>query len=430
MESRTNNNLKTKTKMKPFKLKTILSVLMLSVLIGSAVSAFSDVPLVQSIGYSILGVEALALLTTEFGAKRMALGAGMLLGANVYADTVLLDAQAFISNEKNKKFQTRPEFTKVMPVFMKDREFTIPNLAALRLSDTRPTEAMYLKKKDFTITTTGKTCAPTGETSGSAKIAVTFTSFQFEIVSSFKQHAGNQVSAQLALANDLWNAENSLWFGADGVDQYLLDYLETNKSGVNNGTSGTFDAVNDIMAITNSNKNLFYNLVTADMQMNNYSPIYNEVHNTAWTADQRFYVNQGGGNSTNTAFQFDGFEFYPSNLLTAGVIGDNTYTSVHYVIPDGGVAILDWNDPLNRATKVQGDKSWYTVESMVRPGFFFDVFKTETCADTTADGGSKQDSVTVWQFTLNIAVAKQPVPTALETTIYKYGVLSGDTFNS
>lgn len=341
------------------------------------------------------------------------------LGVDAYADTVLQNARAFIKSESNKKFELRPEMTRILDVFMKNREFTIPALSAIREADTQVTEALYLKKKEFTISTSGKVCAPTGEQSGSAKLPVTWLSKSFEVKTSFKQHAGNEVSMATAFANDLFNAEVSLFFGATGLDATLLAVLETNKSGVNVGGSGSFDAVQDIMHIDPSDEDDFYNLATADMMLNNYNPTFLDVHDTMWTAKQRRFVNQGGGNSTNLAFQFAGFEFFASNLITPGVIGANTYSAIHYIIPTGGVAILDWNDKLNRMGDNVGDKTWSTFESLLVPGLTYDVIRTDDCADTTADGGGKQDKVTVWQFTLNYATLVQPTPTG--SPIFKYG---------
>lgn len=392
---------------------TLLFALMVAI-----IPAGMGVDPVSSVLCSYIGVELLSLVAPVG-----------VLGADVYADTVLQAARAFLKDENNKKFQLRPNFTKILNVFLKDREYTIPALSSIKQATTQTTTAMYLKTKDFTISSS-KSCAPTGEQSGSGSVNLTWTQKGFKIYTSFKQHAGNEVNMGRALANDLYNAEASFWTRSSGIDAALLTYLETNKSGVNNGSSGTFDSTNDIMWVSNANKNRFYNLVTADMQMNNYMPIYNEVHNTAWTAEQQYYVNQGAGNSINTQFQFSGFEFMPSNLISVGTIGGNTYGSIHYIVPDGGVAILDWNDPLNRAGKVSGNKSWSTFQSIFHPEFTFDLYKVSDCADTSSDGGATQDYTEVWEFTLNYALAKQPISVATEEAIFKYGIADDNTFVS
>jgi hypothetical protein len=400
---------KTKTKNKIMKnVNRFCSTLLFSMIVALIPMAFGVNPMV-AIVLSYIGVEIVSLVAP--------IG---VIGADVYSDTVLLAARAFIKDQNNKKFQLRPEYTRIVDTFMKDREYTIPSLSNLRSATTRATDAMYLKTKDFTVGSS-KACTVVGEQSGSGKVTLSWATKTVKIATSFKQHAGNEVAQAMALANDLYNAEKSLFFGASGLDAALLAYLDTNKSGVNAGGSGSFDATNDIMAIATANVDDFYNLVTADMQMNNYNPMFNDIHNTMWTAKQRRYVNQGGGNSTNLAFQFAGFDFHASNLIVPATIGSNAYSSVHYVVPDGGVALLDWNDPLNRAGAAIGDKEWSTYQSILMPGLTLDLFKLKACADTSADGGGTQDLTENWELSLNYALAKQP--TATGTPIFKYGTL-------
>ena len=346
------------------------------------------------------------------------------IGADVYSDTVLLAARAFIKDVNNKKFQLRPNFTNIIGMFLKDREYSIPSLSSIRKATTQTTTAMYVNKKTFTVGSS-KSCSLTGEQSGSTSVGVTWATKNVEIYTSFKQHQGNEVNMARAFANDLYNAENSLW---ESVDAALLTYLESNKSGVNNGQSGTFDSANDIMAISSANKDYFYNLLTSDMKLNNFNPMYLEAFNTMWEADQRKYINQGAGNSSNTAFQFAGFEFFPSNLIGIGNIGSTDYTSVHYVVPEGGVAILDWNDPLNVKTQTIGNQYWGTYQSILRPEFTFDLFKVTACADTSSLGGGTQDYTEKWELSFNYALAKQPVPSG--EAIFKYGIMSGTSFPS
>lgn len=353
------------------------------------------------------------------------------LGANTYSDTTLQAARAFIKADNNKKFNLKPTLSNILPVFMKGREFTIPELNKIRSADTQTTSALYLKKGSFS-TGTSKSCSPSGATAGSGKVDLTWATVNVVVKVSKKQHFGNQVGVDMALANNLYNAEQALWLE---LDTTLLAYLEANKSGVNLGGSAafdgnSFDSVHDIMPIEQAHKSTFYNLVQADMMKNNYNPTYLHVHDTMWLADRNYYGAQGPANSTNTAFQFTGIEDYASNLITPGLIGGTTYESLHYFVPEGGVVLLDWNDPLNRAGEKQGDKAWFTMQSILRPEFTFDVFKTTACADTTADGGSTQDAVDTYEISLNYAIAKQPIETANETPIFKYGVCGSGGFVS
>lgn len=398
--------------MKTSKLMTKMSnTILFAAFLLAAVSCFVFNPV---LGATVATIEIASLLNP-----------GGVVGTNTYSDTVLLEARARIKDANNKKFNLKPTFSTLMDMFLKGREYTIPELSTIRKAATQATKAQYLKNGSFTVGTT-KECAPAGETSGSGAVELTWVTKTVKIKMSEKQFQGNDISKEMAFANNLYNAENDLWLQVETV---LRDYLETNRSGVNNGGSGTFNTTYDIMSITNSNKTDFYNLVSADMQLNNYKPQYMEAFNTMWTANQRKYVNQGDSNSNNQKFQFDlGFDFHPSNLIAPGVIGNGTYDSIHYFVPEGGVAILDWNDPTNVRGKVQGDRMWGTYGSMIRSGITFDMYKTVGCADTSADGGGTQDPVENWELSYTFSVVKQPMDNTPETPILKYGTLTGDVY--
>jgi len=102
------------------------------------------------------------------------------LGADVYSSTVLQAARAFIKDENNKKFELRPELSKIIDAFTRDREFTIPALDDIRQAKTQTTTALYLKSKDFTINSS-KTCSPSGEQSGSGTVAVSWSEKAFVV---------------------------------------------------------------------------------------------------------------------------------------------------------------------------------------------------------------------------------------------------------
>jgi hypothetical protein len=347
-------------------------------------------------------------------------------GANTFADSVLQEARGIITKDK-QNFNLRPIMTNILPMFTNKREFTVPDLAKIKESDIQETSALYLKKGAFTINT-DKTCTPAGETTGSAKVDVEWQKLGFAVRSANKPFRNNVFKKATVLAHDLYRAELAFW---EELDQVLLDYLEANKSSVNLGTRyGGFDVANGIYGIDKQYETRFYNIVQAHMKKNNYRPMYQQVNDTMFDAVRQFFGNQGPTNGTNTAFQFDGFTWQNSNLIEPGTIGANTYESISYIVPEGGVAILDWNDKQNMEGDSTGSSEWGRYQSLVHPEFTFDLFKTEECADTTSSGGGKQDKVENFEMTLNFALVKPPIEVVGETPIFKYGIADDNTFTT
>ena len=125
--------------------------------------------------------------------------------ANSRASTVLQAARGFIKASNNKKFELRPEMTNILSGFMQDREFTIPNLADIKKAQIQVTTAMYKTRKAFTIGSS-KTCSPSGETSGSGSVNLTWAQKSFTIQIQTKKYANNEIGLTTALANDIMEA--------------------------------------------------------------------------------------------------------------------------------------------------------------------------------------------------------------------------------
>lgn len=345
--------------------------------------------------------------------------------ANTFSSSALLNARVWQLENMQKAFDQRNTITQIYRAFEDGQRYIVGldnNLT------TQTKQIMYLINKDYTVNTS-KSCTPTGEVGGSNIVSLTWAQLGAAVKINQKQMDGNELNATKALANALYQAESSIFYGASGLDAVMLAYLEANRTYVNKlsaGTSGSSNtwrgAANYDVTVPHANEARFWGDMQADMMINEYSGKLWDIGNTWFASKMNYYGAQGAANSTNTAYQFSnmpaGIEWCPSNLVTA----TGYFNSKHYIVPEGGVASLYANEPLN----IRGEESeagkWYTIESMLRPGIFFDVFEKNSCADTTDDGGRTQDSVKTLELTLNYSLTKQPISTSNETPIFKYQI--------
>lgn len=335
--------------------------------------------------------------------------------ANVYASTVLQAARAWIKENNNKKFELRPVNTNIIEAFLRDREFTMPQLAQIKAATTQTTTAMYFTKKDFTINTS-KTNTPSGEKSGTSSVNLTWATSGFAIDLPSKQYDGNEVARAQGFGMSLYNAERTFWSNFDSV---LLAYLVANKTGVTSASGGG-TASNGDFAILNAEADEFYGVVDAHMAQNDYNGEYMDVHDTYWKKWARSYAAQGAANSYNLSYQFDGFTTYSSNKII-NASGD---MSTHYVMPVGAVAMLDWNEPANRRGDKGANGYLATYQSMFFPEITFDLFVTEKWGDTSSDGGTVQDFTLTYEMSLNYSLNTQPFTETDRTAIHKYTILA------
>lgn len=334
--------------------------------------------------------------------------------ADVYSSTVLQAARAWIKDDNNKKFELRPVKTFILPAFLRDRDFTIPNLADIKAATTQTTTAMYFTKKDFTINSS-KSNTPSGEKSGTASANLTWAVKGFTVDLPSKQYDGNEVARAKGFAMSLYNAERTFWAEFDST---LLAYLVANQSTVTSASGGG-SASSGVFTINYAERDEFYNILDAHMNMNDFGGEILDIHDTYWKKFVRHYAAQGPSNDTNLSYQFDGFTSYASNKI----IPATGELSTHYVVPAYGVAIIDWNEPANKRGDKLNDGSYLgTYQSLFYPELTFDIFVKSAWGDTGSDGGSVQDKTETFEFSLNYALTTQPFTESGRTAIYKYVV--------
>lgn len=341
-----------------------------------------------------------------------------------YASTVLLAARAKQKEKWYWKFEGRQENSMLMDMFTRNRELMFPDLSEIREATTQTTTMMYPVKVLRTIGDS-KSCTPTGTYEDSGTVDLTWYTKTALVTISEKRHKGNEYKMAETLARELLDAEIDLFKnGAASMEVALYAYLEANRTQVagTSDTHFTWDGTNYNYDCALADVGNFYNYLLDDLKRNNYSGTMLDAFNTSWGGYTRAQVNQGEANATNTKFQYQNpFDFvgYDSNFITPAT----TDLTTHYVVPEGGITILDWNDPINREGKTSGDLTWTTYQSRLIPGITFDLFIKTECSDTTATGGSTQDYVHTYELAYNYSIAKPSLSTSGATPIFKVNVL-------
>ena len=341
------------------------------------------------------------------------------MATTYYANTTILEARSLLTVENQKKFELRPVITRVAEAFMRSANAAIVNLSNIKQAIQQTTKVIYHKNKAFTINSS-RSNTPTGEVSSTGISTITWYEKNFRVTDSSKLFQNNEVDRNTALAVNLWNAEKSFWESLD--ENVLVAFLESNKSTVNDGDGYDGTLASGNMAINADDVDRFYNIVGGHMMLNDFEAPFMDLHSSYWKSKQQYYAAQGAGNNTNLAFQFAGFEHFPSNKITPA---SSTYISKHYIIPVGGIAMVTWNNPDNRSGKVHANARLFTVESIFYPGIYFDVYAYDTWGDTSSGGsgeitGDIQDATTVFEYTLHYANWTHPFTESGQTAIFRY----------
>lgn len=337
--------------------------------------------------------------------------------ASNYQNSILVDAIGLLT-EQFQRHERRKPFYGAHELYLKGREFSIPDLSAIRLSEQRTTTTKYLAKGTQSVGSS-RACAPTASYGNSGTVDLSWTTYSVTVKTADKQFRNNYYGQVQALANDLYYAFMDLH---DDVETAFVAHLEANKSGVNSGSSwlGTFDSTNDIFPIAQSNKADYFNYVRTVMRENKYKANLNLVQNVAAKAIMDYQGAQGAGNSTNLSYNYPDMTFYESSSVTSG----SDYNILSYVGEDSAVGVLDWIPGANRDGYMKGDREWTTMSDMF--GFFpqMAVYKLDSCADSTSTGGATQDPTQIWEISIDLSTVKAPITTSTEEAIFKFGLLA------
>jgi hypothetical protein len=334
-----------------------------------------------------------------------------------YTSSVLVDAIGILQGRFQSKEFRRPLYG-AHDLFLKDRDYSIPNLDQIRLSENRTTTTKYLTKVTPTVGS-ARACSPTASYGDSGTVDLSWTAYSATAKISDKMHRNNYFDPAKALAAQLEGCFREIH---DDIEAAAVAYLELYKSGVNSGDDwmGTFDTTNDIFPITLANVANYYEYIATIMKENKYYGPYMAVQNVSAQAIMNYQMAQGAGNSTNLTYNYGDIDFMASHSVTSG----SDYRIISYVAEPSTVAMLDWVPGINRKGDQVADAKWYTMADLYGFPIQFAVYEKVACADTTATGGAPQDKVVTYEVSTDISFARAPISVSTEEAIFKFGLTS------
>jgi len=325
----------------------------------------------------------------------------------------------------------RPEFkhkpSPALMKYLKNTEFLIAasekeRVLGVKQSDQDTVELNFINKQTI-ATGSARAYNHTGSINDSTKIAATFATYTAGFTYSKKGadrtiwELSDQVAKQLRSAAIALHAS---------IETALLARMNTYKSQVVTSAtpkSGTWDAANHIFQVLNGDANLSMQKVKGFMREQYYRGTNFDV-----IADEYIYqlwehlMQQGAGNSTNTAWQLNGLMPDVTEELTT----DAGYLGMGYVIPEGTIGILPWIPKMNRMNEGAAGQIGGLYTSIPDPlgsGLTFAVHEYYAGADNQNAAGETQDVNVHVELSIDLAPVEDVMSTANASPIFKFGLL-------
>ena len=303
-------------------------------------------------------------------------------------------------------------------------ETFFPSYKTLKTSDTRAVEANYFKRTASALATSGRAHNHTGDGGDSGVLSLSWTTYSSKFSMTLKQADTSVFSWQEEFNNEIKNTVANF---ADGLDAVAVDFLFSNRSGVNPASvKGSFNATNDTYEIVEADYADESIMITkVVMDINKYQGRTMNIHcdSIAYTTFLK-QAAQGAQNATNLSFQFMGTNFIHAPQLTEIAVNlDAGYTKGFWLaVPQNHVAVADWTPVQNR---LGVETSVNIYGALINPvdGLQYAVHAYETRADGTSVNGQKQDVLTQTEVSIDLTFNYAPSSVADETPIQAFALI-------
>tara|TARA_R110000787_G_scaffold40780_4_gene101031 strand:- start:1312 stop:2355 length:1044 start_codon:yes stop_codon:yes gene_type:complete len=289
-----------------------------------------------------------------------------------------------------------------------------------------PATQVPVFSKNVTAATVGTmTCTFADKDATAALVTVTF----------LQAYTGFRIIPRLTDQSDIVTEAQDFMRQYSDAEEGLADFLETQilaaidaaKATTYNsafvGAAARYPLLADALQVSAADVPFFLNDGKSIMQADDFSRNGLEVIGDAQLASYvSQYVNQGAGNGTNTAFQFNGYTFGYSNTTATSAAA----VSTGYIMPAGSVGMVAKVSPdaaANRESMSDGIR--WSVEHSDLMGVDMSMMVKDGCEDVAAITGNADDTnalVRHIQMGLNVAIVT-PYNTGTNGGIKKFDYL-------
>lgn len=336
-----------------------------------------------------------------------------------YTPSNLVTAQAKLTQKfaaSELRFRNPATFLSIA----KMSEIMFPDSKVLRTREDRALEAYYKKR---TARSLGATRAHnhTGTKGDSDKLTPSWLTYGDKFYLSLKQADNNIFTLDEMLMNEI---ENSVANFAEGLETAAVDFIYAGRTQVNGAAvEGSFNGVKFAYEITEAtNGTRAIQITTTVMDVLKYGQNVTIYCDSISFNKFRFQAAQGATNATNLSFQFLNTTFIHSPELSAKASAD-AYTKGYWVVvPDGTAGVLDWIPKQNREGKVTSVNTYGTLINPV-DGLTYALHTYEERADESANNGQKQDVITQFELSIDLALEQAPLSVANESTFIAFALV-------
>ena len=282
--------------------------------------------------------------------------------------------------------------------FMRDTPNLVPGwqeLVAGRTYENQTISVPVIQRATYS-TSSSRSCTRETAENTSAYEDLSFTTLETGFQMLKAQYASNKIKYMQDFNRKMVDVQRTFLATLEAV---AVANLNTNKSAVNNASGNPYTVASNIMLVPEEDNEQYFNELSQIMLQNDFGGLmYNVVASPRVSALVKFLNAQGGGNSTNLAFQFGDTNFAYTRSMTV----PTGYRDTTYAMPEGSLGYTPWVDIDSQMGNVAGDGHEWFKQYLPILGHEVGVLYSSTCADKSGTlTGLDATLHESWQFSFD-----------------------------
>lgn len=340
-----------------------------------------------------------------------------------FVSSALLAAQAKITPKFNEA-ELRELQNPILRVGLANQDYLVQDVKSIKESEKRSVKG-YQFKRMSADNGTSRSHNFTGSQGDSTEVDLSWSTFSENLGIYMSVGADNVLQYAEILANQIKQKQRII---RERLGAALVTALHAGRTQTSNSTvrNATFNADNDAFEIDAADKDQFFAFVRSVMDQHKYYGGLDLVVDSVLDPIARKIAAQGTANGTNLAYQVQGMNIMPHNILGTDVaVSAYSQGGIALALPQNSFAFVPWIPKRYRDGfgDAMSDIGIYTsMPDDTGLPITYSLRGYAQRADGSSNGGTVDDVKINWQLAVDVATQIAEISASSETPVYEFAL--------
>jgi hypothetical protein len=341
-----------------------------------------------------------------------------------YVASALLAAQAKITPKFNEA-ELRERQNPILRVGLENQDYLVEDVKTIKESEKRSVKG-YQFKKMSADNGTARSHNFSGSQGDSAEVDLSWSTYTENLGIFMSVGADNVMRYAEVLANQIAQKQRVI---RERIGAALVAALHAGRTATSNTTvrNATFSSANNAFEIGANEKDQFFAFLRSVMNQHKFTGNLDVIVDSILDPVARKIAAQGSANGTNLAYQLQGMNVMPHDILGTDVaVSAYSDGGIAIALPQNSFAFVPWIPARYRKGfgNAMSDIGIYTTmpDDSGLP-LTYSLRGYAERADGSSNGGTVDDVKINWQLGVDVATQVAEISASNETPVYEFALL-------